>query len=368
MSSRERVLHVTGPTAARGSLMEFHCESSLLVDYVRKVGALTAEPLRLLDVGCSGGIEQAFRLFGEAHLRAVGVDPNLNEVARLKNVERFPQVTYVAGFVGLPENHAFIVQRAGAGNWWGNNPWNRLSTAHAARLLADPKRSSRELTERNAWQLTQLADMDEVLGIDALVDTHLGGAVDFVKVDVDGADLAVLLSGETSLARSSTLGVCVEVNYFGTDNPTDNTFHNVDRYLRKCGFELFNLTTRRYSNAALPSRFVLNIPAQTEFGRILQGDALYLRDIGFPPATQALDSASAESLVKLACLFDIFGLPDCSAEILLAARSRLEPLIDVQHALDVLVHDHIDGHTDYVGYLARWSNDALAQILRPPIT
>ena len=77
----------------------------------------------------------------------------------------------------------------------------------------------------------------------------------------------------------NVFGIGIEVNYCGTDAANQNTFHNVDRFLRKHGFDLYDLTVRKYSLAALPAPYADKIPAQSNRGRPLQGDALYFKDL-----------------------------------------------------------------------------------------
>src|SRR5215472_15348839 len=59
---------------------------------------LQAERFRLLDVGCSGGIDPVWRAF-EPRLQALGIDASESECRRLADHERNPEVSYVAAFV-----------------------------------------------------------------------------------------------------------------------------------------------------------------------------------------------------------------------------------------------------------------------------
>ena len=61
--------------------------------------SLSKEPFVLLDIGCSGGINPMWRIFGD-RLLALGVDPNIEEVERLKAREKSTRVEYIAAFVG----------------------------------------------------------------------------------------------------------------------------------------------------------------------------------------------------------------------------------------------------------------------------
>ena len=130
----------------------------------------------------------------------------------------------------------------------------------------------------NDWQTSGLTDLKTKLQVDDLVKEEKLFELDFIKVDVDGYDLDVILSAEESSRSSPVLGYTLEVNFFGTAIDTDHTFHNTDKLMRQWGFDLFDLSLRRYSTGALPAPFEWDGPAQTIFGRPYQGDAIYLRD------------------------------------------------------------------------------------------
>src|SRR5215831_11897250 len=107
--------------------MEGLAAGSRLVQFVVSHNFLKNDPLRLIDVGCSGGIDAGWRSFGN-DLTAFGFDPKIQECERLQREEDNPRIRYIPGFVGLPKDHPFMVSRAPTGPW-GNNPWHRLSVA-----------------------------------------------------------------------------------------------------------------------------------------------------------------------------------------------------------------------------------------------
>ncbi len=142
---------------------------------------------------------------------------------------------------------------------------------------------------------------------------------------------------------------------FGSEDATDHTFHNVDRYLRRLGFDLFDvLATYRYSTKALPAPFIRDQPSDTAFGRPYQGDVLSSRDLANPEFEPFARRASDAKLLNLACLFDLFSLPDCAAELLLVFSSRASGHIDIEHALDLLVPDGFRGAGTYREYIRRF--------------
>jgi hypothetical protein len=149
------------------------------------------------------------------------------------------------------------------------------------------------------------------------------------------------------------------VSYFGSAADTDYTFHNVDRFMKAHGFELFGTTVRRYSLAALPAPYVSNFPAETDFGRPLLGDALYVRDLGRHEHDEFAAQLPLAKLLNLICIFAAFNLPDCAAEIALRFRDRLGNACDVERILDLLAaqaQGPIEQPLTYREYLRRFES------------
>jgi hypothetical protein len=184
--------------------------------------------------------------------------------------------------------------------------------------------------------------------------------IDFIKIDIDGADFLILRSLKSVLDDANVVGIGIEVNFFGSEDPNANTFHNVDRFMKSCGFELFSLSTRHYSMAALPAPYLGRVPAQGAWGRPLQGDAIYFRDAAADDDISWASSASPRKLAKLAALFSLVGLPDCAAEILQRFRPVIGTVIDVSVGLDCLVAQcpSTVGSSKYDDYIADFEADS----------
>jgi len=305
-----------------------------LLDYVAEIAGPGG--FQLVDVGCSGGIDRPWRRLRRV-LRAIGIDPDVTEIARLKNREKHPGVTYVNAFASIAADHPFAIQRRGKPDL-DRNPWSRLSTPRYVELEYPKEKQVGEQEKRSAnlWSEAQLADpKSPVIVPDYLKSSGITG-LDFLKIDVDGKDFEILQSFDRALTDLKVLGVGVEVRFWGSHENTDGTFHNVDRFLKAHGFELFNLTVRRYSTGALPSRFIGRAPGATEMGRVHQGDAMYARDLGSALHDDFAKSLRAEKILNLVVIFAVFDLPDCAAEILMKFRSLLEARWDVERMLDLL--------------------------------
>jgi len=312
--------------------------------------ALADQYFTLLDIGCRAGIDSAWRVFG-TRLRAFGFDPDVSEVNRLTEHETNPGVIYVPQFVGLPPGESGA-ERMRSGDYWAHNPWQRLSVARTQEIRASKG------AQANA---EPLADPRDPVIIPQFLRERGIDDVDFIKIDVDGADFLILRSLVKTFADVKVLGVGIEVNFFGSEDPHIHTFHNVDRLMKQNGFELFLLSTRPYSVAALPAPYQYTWPAQTAWGRIFQGDAIYFRDLAASEQSAWARSAGAYKLAKLAASFSLTGLPDCAAEILLRFRGVLEPILDVRAGLDTLMEQALPRGMPiipYAEYIAEFESDS----------
>lgn len=355
-----------------GSGIEGFRHTSAFAQYV--ASRLRSESFKLVDVGCAGGLAPGWRMFGD-RLAALGFDTNAEEVARLQAAETNPQVHYVAGWVGMPDGHP-LKTRIGPKAYWHQWPVGRLAYERTYNLR---KARSEGLTPlpledyyrgvdvlQQEWLTTPVGGYDldyartfEVHPVSAeetaaaLSDTNPERTVhlppylaatgfydaDFIKLDIDGPDYEVLRSMSDLLTKPSLLGVSLEVSYYGSHDANDNSFHNMDRLMREKGFDLFGLSVRTYACAALPFPYMDAHPSMNKGGRPLQGDALYVRDLGSRVRREEAAGLSDDKLAKTAALFSLFSLPDSAAEILLVHRERLARILDVDHALELLAED-----------------------------
>jgi FkbM family methyltransferase len=159
--------------------------------------------------------------------------------------------------------------------------------------------------------LQELAGLDfsleiETTTLDEFCKTEDITEIDFLQIDVQGADLDVLRGAKNLLSRS-VLGIQIEVEFspLYTNQPL---FRDIDYYLDKFGFSLFDLFLTRQTRKRSPIR------SQIRAGQLLWGDAIYLRDLICEDCE--LDLKTAKQILKLACLADILQFPDYTLELL----------------------------------------------------
>ena len=313
---------------------------------LRERGGFDRHPFVLIDVGCAGGIDDAWRAFGPS-LVAHAYDPDVAACEDARARETFDHVSYHARYVGLPESHPFMQRRREDATRWPNtNIWDRITAGYLAERAQEATQPV--LVPRRT------AEADSVTGVDDIVRTENLPTVDFLKVDVDGPDVEVLESAREVLTTSQVLGVGMEVNWFGTTAPTEHTFHNTDRLLREQGFALFGMTSRRYSRTDLPAPFEREAYAFTRFGQPYQGDAIYVRDLAADHLAEIAADYAPDKLIKLACIYELAGLPDCAAEVLNRFEPRLEEFGDREPLLDALTPPLLGEQLTYRKYIARF--------------
>ena len=271
--------------------------------------SFAGDELVLVDIGASGGVDFYWDYF-EPDFRGVGFDPLVAEVDRLNAENKHPGFGYEAAYVTCPEPRATQIHDVNADPIGSRSTefWERSSSARAAELARV------DYTREQFNSGVEVRFTDRRVVVDEYAAAELG-SVDFLKIDTDGADFEVLLGCER-LLDECVLGVAIEVRLQGAVSPHGNTFSNVDVFLRDHGFTLYDVECYRYSRAALPAPFVYDIPAQTTTGQVWWGDALYFRDLG--DSTYGLKwswKPTRVQLLKTMCLLELFGMPDCAAEI-----------------------------------------------------
>lgn len=128
--------------------------------------------------------------------------------------------------------------------------------------------------------------------------------IDFLQVDVQGADLQVLQGASSLLQNILAIQIEVEFSPLYINQPL---FADVDTYLRSQGFSLFDLLMARRLRARSP------VANTRHPGQVLWGDAFYFRDL---LQAENRDQQSPERLFRLACIADVMQFSDYALEIL----------------------------------------------------
>ena len=140
----------------------------------------------------------------------------------------------------------------------------------------------------------------DVVSLDSFLLSAGVNVVDFLDLDTQGSELEILQGAQRFLSDSVLVLKCeVEFSPLYEGQPL---FGEVDRFLQRFGFMLFDLSRSRYRRADFPAHALTR-------GQLLWGDALYLRD-------HAWFAARGERmpLFKLALLAAHLGFHDYALE------------------------------------------------------
>jgi len=271
------------------------------------------EPLILVDVGARWGLHPRWEAFGGS-LKAFCFEPDTAECERLNAAATHSGVRFIPAALGARTGKATLYKtkfKESSGLYQSN-------TAFFRRLLNG---GNAELHSAEEIDVITLSEAQEAHGIP----NH-----DFLKLDVEGAEMDVLRGAHIG----GTFGVYTEVRFHKFINGSP-PFSEMDQYLVNRGFALYDMTLGRQSRKALPyagpklvadngKRFF----AGTFGGQVMDGDALYFRD------PLILKGLTRNQILRAACLFEVFDLKDCAAELLVEREKEAE--IDAVHCLDLL--------------------------------
>jgi FkbM family methyltransferase len=306
-----------------------------LVRAIRDRRLLDGSPLVVVDVGARGGAADHWTSFGDQAL-VIGFDPDRDEVGRLNAggaADGDATRTYIGAALGRRrERRQFWRSEFGPGG----------SLYRLDELFA-------EVRNGENVQLLSSGEL-ETVDLDSAMREHGFDAIDFAKLDVEGAEADVLDGAESLLASPRLLGLELEVHF--QKRPQESAcFAEIDARLRERGFELYDLDVYRYDRRALPMPMLYDyrdggrpIPGPAVEGQVLTGDALYFR----PPATLP---EGALTVLKLAALLDVYTLRDCAAAAVLAHADTLPASTPAAGLLDLLTPQVDGGTVSYEDYL-----------------
>ncbi|MGA7934496.1 MAG: FkbM family methyltransferase [Kovacikia sp.] len=287
-----------------------------------------AQPFSLVDVGASGGIHGNWKVF-IPYLRAIGFDPLIAEVERLNLESPSPMIRYEAAYVGYQSQDKTLNSNKGI---------ERINPIFRSSMFRGRRVSNFDYTKNVYNQGEEVKLTDRFIELDTFFSDLEKDEINFIKTDIDGYDYQALLGARDILRRGNLLGLSVEADFHGMGAHEASSFANIDRLLRDCGFFLFDIEIHRYSRADLPRPFEYELLGSTVDGQVMWGDAIYFRDFGNPDYEKDwLLEPTDTLLLKLICLFELFGLQDCAVEVLLKYKDRLRNLIDIDASLNALV-------------------------------
>lgn len=261
--------------------------------------------MRIADLGARGGFERHWDIYGSG-VELIGFEPDAAECERLN------QAQSVKSSAARRESYYPVALHRERG----------VKTLH---ITQNPQASS-FLTPN--WEFVNRfpqSGLATVVGTEQIQTTDMDSFmaenridyIDFMKIDVEGAELAVF-EGAKKLLSESLLGASVEV-FFQPYHIGRPLFGDIDRYLRRFGFVLFDLHPERWRRKTMATT---DPKTWYEGGQMIWAQALYLRDFTAEMlcGSQPKVENAAIKVLKAASLAELFGFQDFAIEMLSSAR------------------------------------------------
>jgi FkbM family methyltransferase len=171
------------------------------------------------------------------------------------------------------------------------------------------------LLPKEAMRIERTEQID-VDSLDNISQTYGFAALDFMKLNVQGAELEILKGASAGLSR--TLGLQVEVSFVESyvGRPL---FSEIDEFLRSKGFYFFDLIGHHYLGRERSPITVRHMSGLSDIlhGQFIEGHAIYFRD----PIDQEvkggdLSWANQITLLKLVSLAEVYHQIEFAIEVL----------------------------------------------------
>lgn len=262
-----------------------------------------AQPLTLVDVGARGGLQPNW-MPAQPRLRLIGFEPDPAEHARLARGADPRKLLYIqAALHRQAAELTFKIGRSGGTSSFLEPDWEFLAR------FPDVQR----------YEAVQTIPM-KVESLDRALAAHGVTDSDFLKIDTQGAELAILEGGRATLG--ALFGVELEV-LFGRLYVGQPRFGQIESLLEASGFQLMDLRPS-YWKRARGARY------GGPKGQIAFADALYFKtERAFQAQFDAIaDPALARAkLLRAISVCLLYGYVDYAIELFHPNRGRFEPAI-----------------------------------------
>jgi FkbM family methyltransferase len=250
-----------------------------------------SHPLTLIDVGASGGISSLWAPH-RRYLRVIGFEPDIRAYEALKKQEDGSMRFFNIG----------LNRQRGEFSFYSTRRQQCSSFFVPNRALLDRFHNSQRLdiVQENKIKCDSL---DDVLSEAASTD------VDFIKLDTQGSELAIL-EGASKILADSVFGLEIEVA-FAELYKGQPLFADVDPFVRQKGFDLIDLSAASWKHA-------VDMSLGFGKGRVMWADTLYFRR---PQIMREIlknmdDRLALSKMLRALSVCQLYGFFDYAMELL----------------------------------------------------
>ena len=269
--------------------------------------AMRDNPVTCVDIGARNGADANLLPIAFA-ADVIGFEPEADAFAGLSPQSLYRSVRYENKAIGWSA---------------GKRPLRVTRDPQSSTLLEPDERIGAEFGKPQFFETVKTVEVETATLDDALAAARVGG-VDFLKLDIEGAEYEVLQASPRALA--SAVAVKTEVS-FVPFRKNQKLAADMERYMAENGFRLMDLMGpsrwRRHGYVIHPHFAPEPIPYSR--GQIMHGDYLFMRD----PAT-LVETKRAARAAFIAMAYGYFDY----AEVLLT-RNDVADELRQRHGIDV---------------------------------
>ena len=313
-----------------GTLRELHPNPRFTKFLVEKK-VFENDPLVVVDVGAKAGFEKHWDHYGD-QIKLIGFEPNKDSFEECVRRKSNKQTKY----------YPYALDR-----YKGERDFFITAYPSSCGLYKPNQKMVEKFGAEDNLTVIEKIKV-KTIDLDSFADQYEIDCVDFMKLDTEGSELDILHGAENVLNKS-VLGLSIEVSFIKM-HEGQPLISDIDQYLRRLGFKLYDLDLNRITRKALAPYVGIHLGVgQLEFAQ-----ALYLRD-----AADELDNNNGcsgfwntERIIKMASILELYNLPDCAIELI--QKSSSLGLIDAYepNKLTNLLVPQINGQTiSYEDYI-----------------
>lgn len=287
------------------------------VNFINQNNVLVEDDIKVLDVGCSGGVDKYWNNFKD--ILYAGIDSNETEINLLNKNNNNSKLKYFCHYIGTGDvcdneilSHHICFEDTFASKF---NNLEENVTKYLQECSGD--KISDNKIEKKSDEKKKFVSLKEFCLKNNFEDFN------FLKVDVDGYTLDVLKSSENLIDNPQLFGLKLEVGI--SDKSNNDYYLKVANFLENKNFTLIKILPWYYSSKYLPNRFMYSIPAQSFEG------FLYFSDFFFIKNPKLLDeSLNKNDFIKFLMILELLNLNGLAIQMVLEKGNRYLSETDIE--------------------------------------
>lgn len=310
-----------------------------LTEYLVRKKVFATSPLTIVDIGARGGAEKQWQIYRNQR-RIIGFEADAQECIKLNKTSSNKERYYPVALGRKRGRVIFFIHPHAATSGFYKSDASFLKRFPGSKPF-----------------LPRATTLIETIDFATFAKRNKIDDIDFMKIDVEGAELDVL-KGLGKKFENSVAGISAEAVFYPWRHGMP-TFAELDSFLRKRHFVLYDLPIFRWEKASTsPYMFTDDVFGPTDKGQVVWAQALYLKDaVAELRIPSRRKHWSALKILKLTSIMELYQLEDCAIELIWeAATQGLLKKYDVKKMVDLLtpmIGGRIVTYSQYVAHIRR---------------